>query len=61
MKNQYMDVPATRGALRFRNAFTGNPMADFLLGYVSDLQLSNVWVVEQRHWATWASRRTTGR
>ena len=52
MKNQYMDVPATRGALRFRNAFTGNPMADFLLGYVSDLQLSNVWVVEQRHWAT---------
>src|SRR6476620_9413045 len=54
MKNQYMDVPATRGALRFRNAFTGNPMADFLLGYVSDLQLSNVWVVDQRHWATMA-------
>ena len=25
MKNQYMDVPATRGSLRFRNAFTGNP------------------------------------
>ena len=44
-----MDVPATRGALRFRNAFTGNPMADYLLGYVSDLQLSNVWVVQQRH------------
>src|SRR5204863_5044610 len=52
MQNQYMDVPATRGALRFRNSFTGNPMADYLLGYVSDLQLSNVWVVEQRHWAT---------
>src|SRR5262245_4593669 len=52
MNHEYMDVPATRGALRFRNAFTGNPMADFLLGYVSDLQLSNVWVVEQRHWAT---------
>jgi hypothetical protein len=51
MKNQYMDVPATRGALRFRNGFTGNPLGDFLLGYVSDLQLSNVWVVEQRHWA----------
>jgi hypothetical protein len=51
MKNQYLDVPATRGALRFRNGFTGNPMADFLLGYVSDLQLSNVWAVEQRHWA----------
>jgi hypothetical protein len=51
MKNEYFDVPATRGALRFRNSFTGNPMADFLLGYVSDLQLSNVWVVDQRHWA----------
>jgi outer membrane receptor protein involved in Fe transport len=26
-------------------------MADYLLGYVSDLQLSNVWVVNQRHFA----------
>ena len=52
MQNRYMDVPATRGALRFRNAFTGNPMADYLLGYVSDLQLSNVFVAEQRHWAS---------
>ncbi len=52
MKNSYLDVPATRGSLRFRNRFTGNPMADFLLGYVSDLQLSNVFVVDQRHWAT---------
>src|SRR4029077_14381449 len=51
MQNQFMDVPATRGALRFRNAFTGNPMADYLLGYVSDLQLSNVFVTEQRHQA----------
>jgi hypothetical protein len=51
MHNQFMDVPATRGALRFRNSFTGNPMADYLLGYVSDLQLSNVFVVEQRHQA----------
>ena len=51
MQNQFMDVPATRGSLRFRNSFTGNPMADYLLGYVSDLQLSNVWVVEQRHQA----------
>jgi hypothetical protein len=49
MQNQYMDVPATRGSLRFRNSFTGNPMADFLLGYVADLQMSNVWTVEQRH------------
>jgi hypothetical protein len=51
MQNEYMDVPATRGSLRFRNSFTGNPMADYLLGYVSDLQLSNVWVVNQRHFA----------
>ena len=51
MKNQYLDVPAMRGAMRFRSSFTGNAMADFLLGYVSDFQLSNVWVVEQRHWA----------
>lgn len=52
MKNQYYDVPAGRGAMRFRNAFTGVPMGDYLLGYVSDFQLSNVFVVEQRHWAT---------
>ncbi len=52
MKNEYLDVPATRGALRFRGSFTGNPMADFLLGYASDLQLSNVWIVDQRHWAS---------
>jgi hypothetical protein len=51
MANRYLDVPATRGQLRFRNRFTGNPMADFLLGYASDAQLSNVHVVEQRHWA----------
>jgi hypothetical protein len=51
MKNQYLDVPATRGATRFRSSFTGNAMGDFLLGYVSDFQLSNVWVVDQRHWA----------
>ena len=52
MANQYLDVPATRGAMRFRGSFSGNPMADYLLGYVTDLQLSNVWVVELRHWAS---------
>ncbi len=41
---------ARRAALPER--FTGNPMGDYLLGYVADLQLSNVWVVEQRHWAS---------
>jgi hypothetical protein len=52
MKNQYFDVPATRGSYTFGGTFTGNGMADFLLGYVSGFQLSNVYVVEQRHWAT---------
>ncbi len=52
MKNEYYDVPAARGALRFRNSFTGNPMGDYLLGYVADFQLSNVWVVNQEHWAS---------
>ena len=47
-----MDVPATRGYFQFRNRFTGNPMADFLLGYVSDFQLSNVFVADQRHHAS---------
>jgi hypothetical protein len=51
MNNQFMDVPATRGSVRFRGSFTGNPMADYLLGYVSDLQLSNVFVVRQQHQA----------
>jgi hypothetical protein len=49
MNNEFMDVPATRGALRFRGTFTGSAMADYLLGYVSDLQLSNVFVTNQRH------------
>src|SRR5580765_216307 len=49
MNNEFMDVPATRGSLRFRNIFTGNAMADYLLGYVSDLQASNVFVTNQRH------------
>jgi hypothetical protein len=52
MKNQYLDVPATRGMMRFRNRFTGQPLGDFLLGYVSDFMLSNVFVVDQRHWAS---------
>jgi hypothetical protein len=52
MHNEYYDVPAARGALRFRNSFTGNAVGDYLLGYVSDFQLSNVWVVNQEHWAS---------
>jgi Carboxypeptidase regulatory-like domain/TonB dependent receptor/TonB-dependent Receptor Plug Domain len=52
MKNEYVDIPAVRGAMNFRNRFTGQPLGDFLLGYVSDFQLSNVFVVDQRHWAS---------
>jgi TonB-dependent receptor-like protein len=52
MNNEYMDVPATRGMLGFRTRFTGNAVADFLLGYVSDASLSNPFVVNQRHYAT---------
>jgi carboxypeptidase family protein/TonB-dependent receptor-like protein len=52
MKNQFMDVPSTRGTLGFRNRFTGNPLADYLLGYVSDFSLSNVYSVDQRHHVT---------
>jgi hypothetical protein len=50
---------ARRAALP--HVFTGNAMADYLLGYVADLQLSNVFVVEQRHRAQMSSSRTTGR
>ncbi len=52
MKNEYLDVPGTRGDLQFRATFTGNAAADFLLGYVSDSLLTTSWVVDQRHWAT---------
>ena len=49
MKNEYLDVPATRGAMTFGGTFSGQAMGDFLLGYVSQFQLSNVYVVDQRH------------
>jgi hypothetical protein len=52
MNNEFMDVPATRGSMTFGGTFSGNPMADFLLGYVANFQLSNVYVVQQQHWAT---------
>jgi hypothetical protein len=51
MKNEYLDVPGTRGDLTFRNTFTGQAVGDFLLGYVSDSLLTNAYVVDQRHWA----------
>jgi hypothetical protein len=52
MRDQYMDIPATRGTMYFNGQFTGNSLSDFLLGFPYQVQLSNVYVVDQRHWAT---------
>ncbi len=52
MKNVFLDVPATRGDLNFTTQFTGNSVADFLLGYVQQATLTNVAEVDQRHWAS---------
>jgi len=52
LRNEYFDVAPTRGNLSFTGQFTGNAMADFLLGYVQRAQLTNVFVVNQRLWST---------
>ncbi|HVL66163.1 MAG TPA: TonB-dependent receptor [Vicinamibacterales bacterium] len=52
MNNEYMDIPSTRGNLQFTGSYTGNALADFMLGYVLDAELSNVHVVNQRRWST---------
>lgn len=52
MRNDFLDVPALRGSVTFRNTFTGHVLADFLLGYVSDAQLSNIAEVHERLSAT---------
>ncbi|MPY88362.1 MAG: TonB-dependent receptor plug domain-containing protein [Luteitalea sp.] len=52
MRNEYMDIPATRGNVSFNGQFTGEALADFMLGYVRAAQLANVHVVDQRLWAT---------
>ena len=55
MKNEYLDVPSTRGTMRFRGGFTNtstNGMPAFLLGLVSDAALTNVFITNQEHWAT---------
>ena len=52
MHNEYMDIPSTRGNLQFGGNFSGNALADFMLGYVFDAELSNVHVVNQRRWST---------
>jgi len=48
MRNTFLDVPATRGSVTFRNTFTGQVLGDFLLGYVSDAQLSNLAETHQQ-------------
>lgn len=52
MRNEYLDIPSTRGNLGFNGTFTGNAYADFLLGYAQRAELSNVHVVNQRLWST---------
>ncbi len=51
MNNEYVDIPATRGNVGFNGQFTGNAVADFLLGYARLAELSNVHVVNQRRHA----------
>jgi outer membrane receptor protein involved in Fe transport len=51
MNNEYVDVPSTRGNLSFTGQFTGNAIADFLLGYARGAELSNVHVTNQRRYA----------
>jgi outer membrane receptor protein involved in Fe transport len=48
MRNIYLDVPATRGSFTFDGNRTGIGLADFLLGYPSNAQLTNLFVVDQR-------------
>jgi outer membrane receptor protein involved in Fe transport len=48
MSNEYFDVAPTRGNLTFNGQFTGNGLADFMLGYAQRAQLTNVFVVEQQ-------------
>ena len=50
MRNIFLDVPALRGSLTFDGQRTNIGMADFLLGYPSGAQLSNLAVVDQRLW-----------
>src|SRR5207237_420494 len=43
-----LDPPAARRSATFRNTFTGQVLGDFLLGYVSDAQLSNLAETHQQ-------------
>jgi carboxypeptidase family protein/TonB-dependent receptor-like protein len=48
MRNIYLDVPAVRGQFQFSGERTGIGLADFLLGYPAQEQLTNLAVVDQR-------------
>lgn len=52
MNNEFVDIPSTRGNLGFNGQFTGNAIADFMLGYVRSAELSNVHIVNQRRYST---------
>jgi Carboxypeptidase regulatory-like domain/TonB dependent receptor/TonB-dependent Receptor Plug Domain len=48
LRNIYLDVPAVRGQFGFDGNRTGIGLADFLLGYPAQQQLTNLVVVDQR-------------
>jgi hypothetical protein len=61
LRNNYLDVPATRGQMNFDRIFTcqrntagqcvpntGLSYADFLVGYVQQASLTNLYLVDQR-------------
>jgi outer membrane receptor protein involved in Fe transport len=48
MRNIYLDVPGLRGSFNFDGNRTGIGLADFLLGYPSQAQLTNPAVVDAR-------------
>jgi outer membrane receptor protein involved in Fe transport len=50
MRNIYVDIPAPRGDWTFDGNRTGIGLADFLLGYPSAAQLSNLRPVDLRLW-----------
>ena len=52
MRNEYIDVPSTRGNLQFSGQYSGNAVADFMLGWARTAELSNVHVANQRRYAT---------
>lgn len=52
MNNEYVDIPSTRGNLQFSGQFTGNAIADYMLGWARTAELSNVHIVNQRRYST---------